>query len=123
LRPTTLTTTKVSLPIVSLIPGRLYFENPFSLYDMDDEFADDDGPINDDKEMKGKRELAARQLAKLNIKSREHHKRRKVVEDDLNESDYVNVTLENLEQVPKDKTGRYKCGVCGTKNKYFSDMR
>jgi DNA-directed RNA polymerase subunit M/transcription elongation factor TFIIS len=90
---------------------------------MDDEMPEEGGLIIDDKQSIAKRQLAAKQLAKLNFKSREHHKRRKAVEEDLNEEDYVNVTLENLEQVPKDKTGRYKCGVCGTKNKYFSDMR
>jgi hypothetical protein len=41
----------------------------------------------------------------------------------VNDEDYIVVTLENLEGLPRRMIGPYKCGVCSTKIKYFHDMR
>jgi hypothetical protein len=91
--------------ILSLIAGHLYFENPYSqynLYDEDDEEDDYDEDTLMIEKVRMKQEVATQQLTKMSFKSREHHKRRKVVDNNLlDESEYVNVTLENLEQVPK----------------------
>jgi hypothetical protein len=39
------------------------------------------------------------------------------------EEDYILVTLQNLDVVPKKTIGPYQCGVCFTKIKYFNDIR
>jgi hypothetical protein len=98
--------------------------------DYDEDFDDDYGEEEDMDDMEDGTANYHQMLAQMGVagmpaKKIKQEKTRadKTTGIPFAEEDYIQVTLENLDQVPKKMIGPYQCGVCFTKIKYFNDIR